>query len=123
MKMDWERSCALATEEIEMILADLPETLREQVEKLPIIFERMPSEALQIEGIKVDTLGLFTGPEFMEEGHIPMSPQIILFLENLWNDVEGDEKAFREEIWTAFFHELGHYLGLDEDDLAARGLE
>ncbi len=69
---------------------------------------------LQADGIEPDTLGLFTGPEFADEGNVPLPPQIILFLENLWDFAEGDEAIFREEVRTTFLHELGHYLGLDE---------
>ena len=85
--------------------------------------ERIPNAQLQEEGIEVDTLGIFIGAEFAEKGYIPVPSQIILFLENLWDYVEGDEKAFRDEIRTTFLHELGHFLGLDEDDLAKRGPE
>jgi predicted Zn-dependent protease with MMP-like domain len=46
-----------------------------------------------------------------------------LFLENLWDFAEGDEKIFCEEVQTTFLHELGHFFGLDEDDLTERGLE
>ena len=35
----------------------------------------------------------------------------------------GDIKTFREEVRKTLMHELGHYLGLDEDDLIERGLE
>ena len=101
----------------------LPKPLRERATELPVTFERKPNTELQAEGIEEDTLGLFTGAEFAEEGHVPMPPQIILFLENLWDYAERDEKAFREEIRTTFLHELGHFLGLDEDDLTERGLE
>ncbi len=127
MKMDWnkdrEKLCALATAEIEATLAALPEPLRNRAEKLPVTFERLPNEGLQADGIKVDTLGLFTGSEFAEEGQVPMPSQIILFLENVWEYAEGDENAFRDEIRVTFLHELGHFFGLDEGDLADRGLE
>ena len=69
------------------------------------------------------TLGLFTGPEFAEEEHATLPPQIILFLENIWEQAEGDEESFRDEVHTTYLHELGHYLGLDEDELTERGLE
>jgi len=101
----------------------LPAPLREEAKQLPITFERIPNVKLLEEGIEVDTLGLFTGAEFAEKGHIPMPSQIILFLKNLWEYAEEDENAFREEIRTTFLHELGHFLGLDEDDLIKRGLE
>ncbi len=54
---------------------------------------------------------------------LPLPPQIILFLENLWDQAEGDEDLFCDEVHTTCLHELGHYLGLDEDDLCERGLE
>ena len=101
----------------------LPGPLRERAEILPVIFQRQPNEELQEEGIEADTLGLFTGAEFVEENDVPLPPQIILFLENIWSLVESNEKHFREEVRTTFLHELGHYLGLDEDELAERGLE
>ena len=108
---------------MEATLAKLPTPLRERVKKLPVTFERFPNSGLQADGIEPDTLGLFTGPEFADEGNVPMPPQIILFLENLWDFAEGDEEIFREEVRTTFLHELGHYLGLEEDELTERGLE
>ena len=123
MKIDWEKICALALAEVEKTLDSLPGPLRERAEKLPVIFERQPSAELQEEGIEVDTLGLFTGAEFAEENDVPLPPQIILFLENIWGLVETDEKHFCDEVRTTYLHELGHYLGLDEEELTERGLE
>ena len=34
----------------------------------------------------------------------------------------GDEADYKEEVRITYFHELGHYLGLEEDDLEERGL-
>ena len=123
VNLNWEKLCALALAEVEMTIESLPEPLRERAEKLPVIFERYPNEDLQADGIEADTLGLFTGAEFVEENDVPMPPQIILFLENIWSMAETNEKHFREEVRTTFLHELGHYLGLDEDELTERGLE
>ena len=120
---NWKKLRALALAEVEATLAALPKPLRERAEKLPVTFERQPNAGLQADGIEADTLGLFTGPEFADEGNVPMPPQIILFLENLWDFAEGDEEIFRDEVHTTFLHELGHYLGLDEDELTERGLE
>ncbi len=50
-------------------------------------------------------------------------PRIRLFLTNLWEWVEQDEQDFRDEVGTTFLHELGHYLGWDEDEVNERGLE
>ena len=35
---------------------------------------------------------------------------------------EDDPDTFREEVRITFLHELGHLLGLDEEDLDVRGL-
>ena len=120
---DWSKLQQLALIEIEATLAELPQPLREQAQKLPVTFERAPNVGLQADGIAPDTLGLFTGAEFADDGDSALPPQIILFLENLWNFTEGDEEVFCEEVRTTFLHELGHFFGLDETDLIERGLD
>ena len=112
----------LALEEIEATLAELPKPLREQARKLPVTLERVPNAGLQADGIELDTLGIFTGAEFAD-GQTVLPPQIILFLENLWDFAEGDAEVFCDEVHTTFLHELGHFLGLGEDDLTERGLD
>jgi predicted Zn-dependent protease with MMP-like domain len=121
--LNWEKLCVVASKEVEATLAALPKPLRERADKLPVTFERRPNADLQADGIEPDTLGLFTGPEFADEGNVPLPPQIILFLKNLWDFAEGSEEIFCEEVRTTFLHELGHYLGLDENELTKRGLE
>ena len=123
MPLNWKELCAVATAEVEATLTTLPKPLRERAEKLPVTFEHQPNAGLQADGIELDTLGLFTGPDFADEERGPLPPQIILFLDNLWDFAEGDEAIFREEVRTTFLHELGHYLGLDEGELTERGLE
>jgi predicted Zn-dependent protease with MMP-like domain len=121
--MNWKKQCAIAAAEVEATFEALPQPLRERAEKLPVTFERRPNAGLQADGIEPDTLGLFTGPEFADEENVPLPPQIILFLENLWEYAEAREEIFREEVRTTLLHELGHYLGLGEDELTQRGLE
>lgn len=125
MAFVWETWQEIAAREVESILDELPEPLQPKARALPVTFERIPNPVLQDEGILPDTLGLFVGPEYSEEGHgpSPLPPQIILFLENLWDFAEGNEEFFAEEVRTTYLHELGHYLGLDEDDLGERGLD
>jgi len=123
MSADWERLRALALTEVEAALAALPRPLQEQASKLPVTFERRPNRDLVADGIEPDTLGLFVGPEFAQEDAVPMPLQVILFLENIWDLAEGNEDFFCDEVHTTLLHELGHYLGLDEDDLTERGLE
>jgi predicted Zn-dependent protease with MMP-like domain len=123
MKLTWEELCGVAEEEVTRLMAGLPGVLRERAEMVPVILEPRPSEEMQVDGIEEDTLGLFIGPEWAEEGEVPMPPQIILYLENLRDLSETDGKRFRDEIKTTFLHELGHFLGLNEEDLGERGLE
>jgi predicted Zn-dependent protease with MMP-like domain len=124
MRNNWAMLHALALAEVEATLAALPAVLRERALNLPITFERRPNAGLRRDGIEPDTLGLFTGPEFADEENTlsPLPPQIILFLDNIWEQAEGDEESFRDEVRTTLLHELGHYLGLDEQDLLERGL-
>ena len=125
MPLDWQKLHALALAEVKAALAALPEPLRDRAQALPVTFERLPNKAQLRDGIYPDTLGLFVGPEFAyeETTALPLPPQIILFLANIWDLAEADEEFFREEVRTTYLHELGHYLGLDEDDLFERGLE
>ena len=123
MNSSWNRLQEIALAEVEATLAALPKPLRDEARKLPITLEHQPNSGLQADGIEADTLGLFTGSEFADLETVVLPPHIILFLENLWDYAEGDEKAFQEEIRTTFLHELGHFLGLDENDLTDRGLD
>jgi predicted Zn-dependent protease with MMP-like domain len=125
MEFNWKRLRSLALGQVEATLAALPVPLREKAKVLPVTFRPRPNEAQCADGIEPDTLGLFIGPEyaFEETTLSPMPPQIILFLQNIWELAEGEETVFRDEVHTTFMHELGHYLGLDEDDLFDRGLE
>ena len=125
MSLDWQKLHGLAGEEVQATLAALPGPLRERAEALPVTFERHPNAALRRDGIEPDTLGLFVGPEFGEEEAttLPLPPQIILYLENIWDLAEADEEVFCDEVHTTYLHELGHYLGLNEEELFDRGLE
>ena len=123
MSERWIRLQAIAQAEVESTLAALPAPLRLQAAPLPVSYEARPSKDLMGEGEDADLLGLFVGPALAEPDESPLPPQIILFLENLWEFAEEDNEIFREEIRTTYLHELGHYLGLDEIDLENRGLE
>jgi predicted Zn-dependent protease with MMP-like domain len=125
MGSHWTKLHDLALTEVNSTLAELPAPLRDRARSLPVTFESRPNAAQRRDGIEGDTLGLFVGAEFADQSFTanPLPPQIILFLENIWEQAEHDEQLFVEEIHTTFMHELGHYLGLDEDGLIERGLE
>lgn len=125
MNASWAYLKKLALAQVAATLAALPAPLRERAAALPVTFEPVPNTDFVAEGIEPDTLGVFTGPAFADEelSASPLPPQIILFLDNLWDFAAGDEGIFLDEVHTTYLHELGHYLGLDEDDLFDRGLE
>ncbi len=104
----------------------LPPEIRPLAEAVPVCFEPWPNDAILEEGWEPDILGLFVGHEHGGEHHpdsAPLPPQILLFLENIWDYAEGDEALYRDEVRLTYLHELGHYLGWDEEEVARRGLE
>ncbi len=125
MEPEWDSLAAAASAEVEGTIAELPAPLRERAKALPVTLETRPNPEQVRDGIEPDTLGLFVGPEYAyaETDAVPLPPQIILFLENLWEHSDADKEIFGDEVRTTYLHELGHYLGLDEDDLFDRGLE
>ncbi len=86
---------------------------------------RPDTEMVEEDGMEEDLLGLFVGLSYrdMDSGVQDLPAQILLFLENLWAFSEGDPDLFREEVARTYLHELGHYLGLDEDGLMERDLD
>jgi predicted Zn-dependent protease with MMP-like domain len=103
----------------------LPPEIRPLARGVPVHYERTPAPDVIAEGFPPDILGLFTGSAHGTElAHDNPAPaQILLYVENLWDFAEGDLEVFREEVRLTYLHELGHYLGWDEDELTARGLD
>lgn len=116
---------AIAEREIRHTLDALPTVLRVKADAVPILCEPRPSAAVQADNILPDTLGLFVGEAYPDAyaGAHNLPAQIILYLENIWEYANHDEEFYREEIARTLLHELGHYLGLDEHDLADRDLD
>jgi len=113
----------MAQSEVENTLAALPAPLRRQAAPLPVTYQPRPDEVLLDEDYDPDLLGMFVGGALAEQDDSPLPPQIILYLENLWDFAETDEQIYCREVRTTYLHELGHYLGLGEIDLEERGLD
>ncbi len=103
----------------------LPATVRAVAREVPVCYESRPHLALIADGLDTDLLGLFVGDEHGAElGEAqPLPPQILLFLDNIWDLAEADEANYRAEVRLTYLHELGHDLGWDEEEIAQRGLE
>ena len=105
-------------------LHHLPAELREAARQIPVCFEDFPDEALVADGLDPDILGLFVGAPRHEHANDPgPPPQIILYLENILREAGEACTGFNQEVRRTYLHELGHYLGLDEQALVERDLD
>lgn len=89
------------------------------------LYQDVPDPAVLEQGFEPDLLGLFEGASRIEADPTSSDPppRIILYLRNLWDLAEGDPKTFAEEVRTTYLHELGHFLGFEENDLTLRNLD
>jgi predicted Zn-dependent protease with MMP-like domain len=108
-------------------LAELPEGVRRHLDEWPVIVAFLPTrEMLTAESppLSPDLLGLFVGQHLLERSYAdaPGTPGTIhLFRRNLLRMCR-DREELEAEIQTTVRHEVGHLLGLDEDDLEEWGL-
>lgn len=123
--MDITQLTQIAADTVGAAQRQLPPAIRPLARGVAVHYERAPDADVIADGFPPDILGLFTGnPHGTEISHSdPAPPQILLYLDNLWDFAEEDVEAFREEVRLTYLHELGHYFGWDEDDIAARGLD
>lgn len=106
------------------IINNLPATLRDAAREVPVCIEDWPSEEITNDGLDPGILGLFVGaPRHEHPGEPGPPPQILLYVENILGECQDSGLTFEEEIRRTYLHELGHYLGLDEDALADRDLD
>jgi predicted Zn-dependent protease with MMP-like domain len=119
----------IGDEEFERIaaeaLAELPRSIREYVANVPVLIEEWPSsELVDQEDVSPTILGIFIGVPRTEAGSSDVRrdmDRVILFKRNLETSCR-DRDELLHEIKTTVKHEIGHYLGLDEDDLERLGL-
>lgn len=123
--MEPDHLIAIAADTVGAAQRRLPPEIRALARSVAVHYEQMAGPDLLAEGFEPDILGLFSGAshgsELSQDATTP--PQILLFIASLWDFAEGDLDVFREEVRVTYLHELGHYLGWGEDELAARGLD
>jgi predicted Zn-dependent protease with MMP-like domain len=124
-RVDPNQRTQLAADTVGAAQRQLPPELRGLARGVAVHYERRPGPDVLRDGFPPDILGLFTGSGHGQElaADQPAPPQILLYLDNLWEWAGEDQETFREEVRITYLHELGHYLGWDEDELAARGLD
>lgn len=113
---------------MEESLEELPEQVRNYLKNVAIAVEDVPPLdrlLLSDPPLSPGSLGLYEGtPPSLQSGEDPWSHlpnQITLFRKNIELNAHNEDDI-RDLIATTLLHEVGHYLGLDEDDLDERGL-
>ena len=122
----WRLSATAFAREAENALESLPGKLRAKLEGVAVLADDLPSEALVRDGVDPRLLGLFSGRSVTDLDYAsgqPVEPNVIhLFQRNLEADC-GSRTELLEQVRITVFHETAHYLGLEEDDLEALGLD
>ena len=128
----WLKPLFLPIEDIEKMVNEifdqLPLEIRTAISNVPIILEERPDEAfLHASEPPLDPLllGFFEGVAMPDQSVFDApadTARILLFAENIALIAEDEDRLY-EELGITMKHEIGHFLGLDEDDLAERGLD
>lgn len=112
---------------VEAALEELPEPVRRWLSNVAIAVEDLPRDE-DLAGdppLSPAILGVFRGAPLGEKAsmdpwsHFPSS--IVLYQKNL-ERFARDREELVAEIRVTLLHEVGHFLGLDEEELHARGL-
>lgn len=122
---DRDRFDALVDEAI----ADLPPRFAGVLDEMPVIVLDRPSPDMLADlgmrpGEAGDLCGLHTGVAFTErsfEAAPALPTQIHLFREGILNAAGGWTGPLAREIRITLLHEIGHQMGLEEDDLDELG--
>jgi len=102
-------------------IGELPSEFRQKLTGVPVFLEERPSRAEVEAGLDPRALGVFEGEPF-GDGDEPAPPtRIVLYSQNL--AAEFDDEELLEQVAVTVLHEVGHYFGLDEEDLERLGLD
>jgi len=114
--------------QVQQAARGLPRQFRTSLDRVPVIVQDLPEEELLEVGdvgeVSPDMLGLFDGvplPETGEDGVVLRPNRIYLFQRNL-ERMSATRAELDEQIRITLYHELGHYLGFEEEDMDDLGL-
>ena len=107
----------------------LPEEFRVCLDEVPVVVEDLPSELVltdETPPLDPELLGLFVGTARTERAFavsgVESPPRILLFQRNL-ERFARDGAELEREIVRTLHHELAHYLGFEEDQMADLDLD
>ncbi len=115
------------TESVEEALDQLPDEIRVHLKNLSIMVEDLPRDADLLDfnpPLDPCLYGLYVGvplPERTSNEPPELPDTIFLYQRNLERFCRSRAELVRE-IKVTLLHEIGHFLGYDEEDLAERGL-
>ena len=119
--MTRDQFAALVQEAIDTI----PPRFARHVRNLAIVIEDEPSDALLDElGMDPDEtlFGLYQGTPLTERGSSfgnQLPDLITIFKGPIEDEAEGDDHLIIKHIGETLIHELGHYIGMSEDEIMA----
>ncbi|MBN2191396.1 MAG: metallopeptidase family protein [Polyangiaceae bacterium] len=122
--VDWKAAEEVIAEAAAETLAALPSPFRERLAGVPVLLEPRPGVDLVREGFDPRSLGLFDGLSDVETQANEMTERptrIVLYSANLVACF-GAAEELAEEVEVTVLHEVGHFFGLDEDDMERLGL-
>ena len=116
--------------EVRLAAERLPLEFREHLERVPVLVHDLPALELlrgdSAPGTDPDLLGLFHGvplPDVMEAGGCEPTPNYIYLFQRNLERFAVDRGDLVAQITITLYHELGHYLGLEEEDMEPLGLD
>lgn len=110
--------------EAERVLSAVPEPFAGKLADVPILVQPRPPRELVEDGFDPRALGMFEGPTQQDRSSpdAPARPtHIVLFWTNLL-DIAEDDQHLGEEVEITLLHEIAHFFGLDEHEVAQLGL-
>ena len=104
---------------------DLPESVRHALQNLEVVVEHWPSRDLSADLGLVDRselLGLYVGVPLTDRGsELPHLPDLIYLFQRPIELRCSTSQQVVEEVRVTLLHEVGHYFGLEEEDLERQG--
>ena len=98
----------------------LPEEMKAQLENIAVLVEDEPPEDLEEEmGEGGELLGLYQGVSKKERGfwYGNVLPDCIVIYQKPLERMSANREELRENVRQTVIHEVGHYFGLDEEEL------
>jgi predicted Zn-dependent protease with MMP-like domain len=105
----------------ESVLESLPPSVADAVGSIPVVLEARPHAGVVEDGFDPRAVGLFEGATAFGDMIADRPVRIVVFYANLLATCR-DDAELEEQLRITILHEIGHALGLDEDEVDALGL-